>query len=93
MDDIMSWLCGFTDAANYAGVRFDIPEVLRQFRDAGFEANTHVGQPPEAFNNRTMMGTYIIGQSMNCLEHGMAPHPMTITFVDRYFCLPSVPPW
>lgn len=88
MDDWMQWLKQFATSADYVGVVFDHKRVIQILEQSGFKNDCHVGQKPGWFNTRQRMGEYIAGQAINCLKNGMPPHPVTLTFVDKYFKMP-----
>lgn len=89
LDKVMLWLSAFAEVADRIGVTFDTDWIIALLESAGFRENAHVGRHPSAFNNRKMMGHYIVGQAINCMRQGMPPHPMTLTFVEKYFKLPA----
>jgi hypothetical protein len=89
-DKLMIWLKGVAEDADDIGVQFSKDRLAAQLEAAGFVENEHVGEKPEWFNSRPRMAHYIVGQALNCLRRGMGPHPVTGSFVDRYFALPKV---
>lgn len=89
LDDVMDCLRPFVQNADHIGVKFDKGKLANIFKGAGYKNNMHVGLPPEAFNARKIMGEYILGQVVNCLESGMPPHPVTLSFIEKYFALPA----
>ena len=68
---------------------FSKDRLAAQLEAAGYAENEHVGEKPEWFNTRPRMAHYIVGQALNCLRIGMGPHPITGSFVDKYFALPK----
>ena len=88
LDGVMQWLNEFTPPSDDIRVKFDKAALAKKFLDAGFKENEHVGRPPAAFDNRPVMAEYIVGQVINMLNHGMPPHPVTSSFVEKYFKLP-----
>lgn len=88
LDETMEWLRAFVPLADDIGVVIPCVALWTEFRDAGYVTGELVGQPPEWFDNRDKMGRYIIGQVMDYLRRGAAPHPMTAEFARRYFELP-----
>jgi hypothetical protein len=96
LDGLMEWLRDFATAADDIAIEWDkcapVPDgmkwVMRQFQDNGFTDNQHIGKGPEWFCTRDRLGEYIIGQAINCLKSGMPPHPITLTFIEKYFALP-----
>lgn len=99
MDHLMGWLHSFVEHADDIGVDMNAAANLNGgghewiailFESKGYKENHHVGQSPEWFNTRERMGQYIIGQAINCLRRGMPPHPITQSFVAKYYALPPV---
>lgn len=99
LDHLMGWLHSFVEHADDIGVDMNAAANLKGgghewiailFESKGYKENPHVGQPPEWFNTRERMGQYIIGQAINCLRRGMPPHPITQSFVAKYYALPPV---
>lgn len=89
-DKLMIWLKGVAEDADDIAVTLPKERMIEQLEAAGFVENEHVGEKPEWFNSRTRMAHYIVGQALNCLRRGMGPHPVTGSFVERYFALPKV---
>jgi hypothetical protein len=87
MDGVMEWCKNFATHADWIGIKYDKEIILNHLRNGGYVENDLVGQPPESFNNRKNMGRWIIGQVMECLSTGMPPHPVTVSFVEKYFAL------
>lgn len=88
LDAVIEWLKEFTSPADDIGVKFNASDVARTFIAYGYKENYGVGEKPEWFNTRDRMGRYIIGQAINCLKSGMAPHGVTYTFIEKYKALP-----
>lgn len=88
-DKLMIWLKGVAEDADDIGVTLPKERMIEQLEAAGFVENEHVGEKPEWFNSRPRMAHYIVGQALNCLRRGMGPHPVTGSFVERYFALPK----
>lgn len=89
LDNLMSWCKNFTNPADHTGVTFEHQYVFNLLMGAGYIENAHVGKAPEFFDNRQVMGEWIVGQVIDCLSKGMGPHPITQMFVDKYFELPA----
>ncbi len=85
----VAWLKKFATVADDVGVKFDDRSLIPTLESAGYKHNCHVGQPPKWFNTRERMAEYIFGQAISCLKNGMPPHPITISFCDKYFALPE----
>lgn len=88
-DKLMIWLKGVAEDADDIAVTLPKKRMIEQLEAAGFVENEHVGEKPEWFNSRPRMAHYIVGQALNCLRRGMGPHPVTGSFVERYFALPK----
>jgi len=89
-DELMSWLKSFALVADDVSVNLDTAALAAKFEAAGFKENEGVGQNPEWFNTRPRMAGYIVGQVINCLKRGMPPHPVTVSFVEKYQALSPV---
>lgn len=89
-DQIMDWLKSFAPISDDVSVKFDTSALAVKFEAAGFKENEGVGQEPEWFNTRPRMAGYIVGQVINCLKRGMPPHPVTVSFVEKYQAMPPV---
>lgn len=85
----VTWLKKFAIIADDVDVKFSRPPLIAELEWAGYEASLYVGQKPEWFNTRPRMAGYIFGQALSCLRGGMPPHPITVSFCDKYFALPS----
>lgn len=88
-DKLMIWLKGVAEDADDIAVTLPKERMIEQLEASGFVENEHVGEKPEWFNIRPRMAHYIVGQALNCLRIGMGPHPITVSFVDKYFALPK----
>jgi hypothetical protein len=89
-DELMGWLKSFALVADDVSVKLDTATLAAKFEAAGFKENEGVGQKPEWFNTRPRMASYIVGQVINCLKRGMPPHPVTVSFVEKYQALSPV---
>ena len=59
--------------------------VWRLLTEAGYVGNDCVGMESDAIQSDPhLMARYIAGQVMDCIEAGMAPHPITAKFVEDY---------
>jgi hypothetical protein len=84
LDDTVAWLSRFARVADDCGLRYSKPEIAQALRAAGYTNNQHVGRPQEDFDSSLVTGQWIVGQAINCLEHGMPPHPITRKFAAKY---------
>jgi hypothetical protein len=89
MDSLMTWVKKFTPAADYEGVFYPSYWIREQLETAGYESGKHVGQKPEWFTTRQRVGEWILGQVLSSLEMGMPPHPVAVSFCEKYFALPQ----
>lgn len=85
LDDLMRWLKSFAAVADDVDVKFNKPNLVRLLGDAGFRRNELCGNPPHWFKTKNRMGRYIVGQVIDCLLRDLPPHPVTMSFVDKYF--------
>ena len=88
-DSLMDWLYSFAEIADDIRLEFNKYELAKKLEDAGFVHNQYVGNSPEWFNTRQRMARYIVGQVIDCLLGGMPPHPVTMTFIEKYRELPK----
>lgn len=84
LDDTVSWVSRFSQVADDSGLVYSKHEIAKALRDARYIGNQHVGLPEEDFASSRVTGEWIVGQAINCLEHGMPPHPMTQEFAAKY---------
>lgn len=89
LDEVVIWVRDVVDPADDVATKWNAQGVADQLEVAGYRENEHVGQKPEWFNTRERMGHYIIGQAINCMRKGMGPHPITLSFCEKYFKLPA----
>lgn len=89
-DEIMDWLKSFAPISDDVSVKFDTAALAAKFEAAGFKENEGVGQEPGWFNTRPRMAGYIVGQVINSLKRGMPPHPVTVSFIEKYQAMPPV---
>lgn len=87
MDRLLRELANYASAADDVAVKKNLLGVATALRAAGYRNYYGVGKGADWFNTRERMGPYIVGQAINCMEIGMAPHPVLIDFVDGYFNL------
>ncbi len=80
----MEWVHEFAQVADDIGVHFDRGALADALERAGWVANAEVGRPREHFQTRPAVARYIMGQAISCLRAGMPPHPITLTFVERW---------
>jgi hypothetical protein len=88
-DDLLKYFTPFVEAADDVDVIFDHSKLADLLERYGYKDNMHVGKPKEAFDDKETMAQYILGQVVNCLRSGMPPHPITNSFIEKYFAIPS----
>lgn len=94
MTPLVNWAKEFASLANEAeDYRGD--EVLTKLAAAGFRANECAGTD-FVKGDKNIMGRYIIGQVMACMDDSgpfgkMPPHPITMKFADDYNAMPDAP--
>jgi len=87
----MTWASELAECADDIGVTFNRELLVSRLKCAGWKQNNHVTTDPilrrRIETEPTIMAEYIMGQVMGCLDQGMPPHPMTMTFVERYMAI------
>lgn len=84
---LMLWAARFAEVSDNVGMKWDMESVAQVLTSAGYKRNHHVGDSPDSFNRRQKMAEYIVGQVLECIASGMGPHPITVTFVEKYFAM------
>lgn len=84
-DALMRWLAMFAEAADDVGVVRKLPVVIAALEGAGYSSNDALGLDKREYDKPAIMCAYIVGQALSCMKNGMPPHPMTGSFVERYF--------
>jgi hypothetical protein len=84
LSDVVLWCAEFSEAADDIGVKYSPSTIARQLTEAGYVDNQHCGRPEADFSNAQVLGEFIVGQAINCLNHAMPPHPMTRRYAKRY---------
>jgi len=87
LSDVVLWLSRFSEVADDVDVAYSEEIIIQALKSAGYVADQHVGRPKEDFTNKQLLGEYIVGQAISCLEGGMPPHPITQTFAATFFKL------
>jgi hypothetical protein len=78
---LVRWCVAMSKCGDRIDVAWDKSAVADQIEAAGWKIDAHVGRKPEEFdNNPTMMGEYIVGQTLACLRSGKAPRGIIETF-------------
>ena len=87
-EEWMKWAAKLAGSADDCEVKLNNDELFIELKRHGWVPNANVSEDPkiraELATNKTMMAEYIMGQVMSFLSKGMPPHPMTMTFVDKY---------
>lgn len=86
-DSLMRWLRDFAEVADDIGVKKDFAPVMSQLEGAGYSVNEATGLDKSEYEKPAIMAAYIVGQAMACMKGGMPPHPVTGSFVEKYFAL------
>lgn len=80
----VGWMKDYSAVADDRRLKTDNKLVLKKVLAAGYQANAHVGRAPEALEaDYAAAGEYIMGQCIDCMEKGYAPHPIAGMFADR----------
>ena len=84
---LMEWCKQYAEAGDLIGVDCRAGEV-RPILLTKWADGAHVGEAPDWIkDSQKRMAEYIVGQVIDMLGRGMSAHPMTITFVERYWDL------
>lgn len=60
-------------------------EVAARIVAMGYAKHAHVGKPELVFEeDEVIFGEWIVGQSIDCMEKGMPPHPVSTGFAAQY---------
>lgn len=85
MHSVLGLISNITEPADDIDVHFDNAKLANTLENAGYMDGFGVGNKPGWFDSKERMGLYIIGQAINCLKHGLPPHPtLTIEFIKQY---------
>jgi hypothetical protein len=85
---LLNWLAEFADATDYIGVTGkNYPLVIETIEAAGYRDGDFVGVPKKLINDHRKLARYIVGQTINCMNSGFGPHPVTGDFVKQYHTL------
>lgn len=84
-DTLLRWLSDFAAVADNVNMNYPRQAINDTLKAAGYVANAFVGKKEEIAANKDAEALYIIGQAISCMDSGMPPHPVLITFVKRYF--------
>lgn len=87
LDMIITWIKLFSECADDIGVKCDYKKLYYIFLSRGYQANENTGLPQDKYKQKEIMGRYIIGQVMSFLEGNSPPHPVAVSFADKYFLL------
>lgn len=87
LNALIKWIGELVEPSDDVDVAWNPARIVVRLESAGYIENKHVGRSPEWFNTRERMGWYIIGQAINCMNKGMGPHPVTLSFCKKYFSL------
>lgn len=87
LDMTISWIKLFSECAEDSGVKCDYKKLYDIFVNHGYKAGENVGLTQDKYKEKKIMGRYIIGQVMNFLKGNSPPHPVAVSFADKYFLL------
>lgn len=90
---LVPWIKEYTEVTQETGADHKGDHVLRKLSDAGYKTNDCVG-PDFVKGNKNIMGRYIVGQVMLCLDGSSSmgkvpPHPFAIAFANKYQSMPD----
>jgi hypothetical protein len=88
MPALVRWCAALSECGDRIDITWAKGGVADKLEAAGWVKDAHVGKPKEAFENRQVLGEYIIGQVIACLRSGMPPHPVTQRFAKDYEAMP-----
>jgi len=83
LDAVINWLCEIQPVADNSGVIIDVSKIITTFSKNGFYANVNVGKD-FIEDDRENVARYIIGQALDGFEQVGSPHPMLLTFAERW---------
>ena len=89
LSDVVLWLSRFSEVADDCGLVYSEHEMAQKLTAAGYVNGQHCGRPQSDFDNRQVLGEWIVGQAISALEHGLPPHPITQKFAEQYFNIRS----
>lgn len=80
---ILKWLSNIQPLADHTGVSLDRSKIIAGFENHGFKANENTG---DSFNgeNPENHARYIIGQAIDGFLTVGAPHPILVSFVEKW---------
>ena len=81
--DILDWLCNIQQAADYVGVSIDTEKIVQTFKKNGFFTNVNTDDDFDG-NDEENVARYIIGQALDGFETVGAPHPVLLSFVEKW---------
>ncbi len=86
LDAIIRWVAQLAKYSQRGLHPDDCKKILEAFEAADFEAGACCDLKKEFYaTNKNIMGRYIVGQVMKCLQDNMPPHPITEKFAKDYF--------
>ncbi len=93
LETLIPWIKAYAEEANVSDADYKGDHVLQKLVDAGYKTNDCMG-PEFVKGNKEIMGRYIVGQVMHCLEGNtslgkVAPPSFTVAFANRYISMPS----
>jgi hypothetical protein len=82
---LLKWLRDYTTVADNASLTTQLNNVNMTLKSAGYVAGAYVGQKELIDADKNVHADYIIGQAMSCMDSGLPPHPILISFVNKFF--------
>lgn len=83
--EFVNWFGKFAKVADRVDVAYNSQEIIDRFHSWGFKTNDHIKLPKKSYDDPQVFARYIIGQCLDCMEHGMPPMPgPTERFVAEY---------
>jgi len=84
LDAVIPWCRNISDSTDHSGVNVPTAEIVSQFESAGYEVDAYVNDPLVK-NDRRIMGLWLVGQALGCLQSMGAMHPtLTHKFANQY---------
>jgi hypothetical protein len=87
---VIQWVKEYANVADDVGVDHQGKKVSSALTAAGYKESDYVGDK-FVKGDKEVMGRYIVGQVIHCLNSGMPPHPMAANFADDYLKMPDNP--
>lgn len=86
MDHALSWVNQWYNAADDVDVKWSPSEMQSYLTNSGWKAGDCVGHP-DVKTDKVIMGRWLLGQAMSCMNSMMPPHPVFGTFYEKYLAM------